>query len=170
VKSAWIAILLVTCAASCGRRPSETPITQEVVNSAPPVVLPPSAMRIEWKQPAVPAGVAAGSTFPMNIEIRNAGDQTWPVANSKPEYAAGRYAVRLSYRWCASRGMDCPYFEIRRELSAPLEPGGTQTIGFLITAPPKPGAYELQFDAVQELVAWFGDQGNNRLTIPLQVE
>ena len=127
-------------------------------------------MQIRWSKPIVPARVTPGLTFPMAIEITNAGDRAWPAANSAPQYTGGQFAVRLSHRWCAQRGRDCPEFAVRHELPASLAPGQTVRIGVVVTAPSKPGSYELQFDAVQELVAWFSRRGSERLILPLDVK
>ncbi len=165
------AVALIVLMGGCGRRPAESPPAQERVAADPAAIaLPVEAMQIRWSKPVVPARVTRGGTFPLAIEITNAGDRAWPAANSAPQYAGGQFAVRLSHRWCAERGRDCPGFDVRHELPASLPPGQTARIGIVVTAPPEPGSYELQFDAVQELVAWFSRRGSQRLIIPLAVE
>ncbi|HJQ38114.1 MAG TPA: hypothetical protein VKB93_13335 [Thermoanaerobaculia bacterium] len=134
------------------------------------IALPAEGMNIRWNEPMVPARVTPGLTFPMAIEITNAGNRAWAAANSAPEYTGGQFAVRLSHRWCAQSGRDCPGFDLRHDLPASLPPGQTARIGIVVTAPSKPGSYELQFDAVQELVAWFSRRGSQRLIIPIDVQ
>lgn len=127
-------------------------------------------MRIQWKAPVLPAHIKAGMTFPLAVEVRNIGDAVWPAAESAPAYHYGRFAVRISHRWCGTHGIDCADFRSRFNLTASLRPGQWQTIPTVITAPPAAGDYELQFDALQEMVAWFGNVGARRLFVPVHVE
>jgi hypothetical protein len=39
-----------------------------------------------------------------------------------------------------------------------------------VVAPAAPGDYALQFDLVQENVAWFEDRGAHRFLVPVRVE
>ena len=169
MKNVLIVFLLAASVVGCGRRVGP-PVTQDDVAAIAPVTLAPDDMRIEWKKPAAPDRVAPYAAFHLVLEIRNAGNQTWPATDSGPPYMGGKYAVRLSHRWCEEGGKVCPEFTARHELPASLEPGASQTLTILITAPEKPGSYVLQFDAVQEIVNWFSNAGAERLSIPIRVE
>ena len=118
----------------------------------------------------LPTRITRGMTFLLTIAVKNAGGQVWPAADATPTNKGGQFSVRLSHRWCGAHGIDCPGFLSRFNLLAPLPPGQWQTVPAMVTAPPVPGDYELQFDAVQEMVAWFGDNGAPRLLVPVHVE
>lgn len=173
--AAWFSL----CVLQCGRRAADPaaaqapapPVTTttSAASTDQPKALTPAGMAIEWKEPALPPNIMPGATFTLLLEIRNAGREEWPAANSSPAYREGRYAVRLSHRWCGSRGSDCPQFESRHELTESMPPGSSQTLLLILTAPAKPGLYELQFDVVQELVAWFSQHHSRPLVIPVRV-
>ncbi|PYQ27682.1 MAG: hypothetical protein DMF56_18910 [Acidobacteria bacterium] len=127
-------------------------------------------MKIQWKPLVLPPRIAHGMTLSLGVEVRNAGDELWPAAESTPAYRRGQFSVRISHRWCGAHGIDCPGFLSRFNLTASLPPEQWQTIPAVITAPPSAGDYELQFDAVQEMVGWFGNTGARRLLVPVHVE
>ena len=165
-------------AGACGRRPASPERLAAAKRAAAAAaadesalrVLKPPALKIEWKEPVLPPRITRGMMFPLAIEVRNAGNEVWPAANSSPAYAGGRYSVRISHRWCGDRGIECPGFLTRFNLTKPLPPGEWQTIQASITAPPEPGFHELQFDALQELVTWFSTHGGKRLLIRVRIE
>lgn len=128
-------------------------------------------MKLEWGNVILPKRIEAGRLVPISIDVRNAGDEEWPASDSSPVYRNGAYAVRLCHRWCGDRGVDCPPgFLSRFNLTRSLPPGERQTIHFAIDAPSRPGWYELQFDALQELVGWFSGQGLEHLRVRVKVE
>lgn len=176
---ALILSMMLGIMTGCGRQPAETSAPTNAASNAgstaaAPVEVPPflspSALKIEWREPVLPARIAPGATFPLVVEIKNVGDAEWPAANSAPAYQSGKYAVRLSHRWCGARGVDCPTFSVRHDLPKSLPPGGSLAVGMVVTAPSEPGSYELQFDAVEELVTWFSSSGAARLVIPVRVQ
>jgi hypothetical protein len=169
-------VLIAICVlAACGRRPAIDPPAPAAPNAATettaeaPRTLPPSAMKLEWTTPVLPPHIEPGKTFPLAVEVKNVGDETWPASDSSPAYKNGAYAVRISHRWCGDRGIDCPGFLTRFNLTKSLPPGEKQTINITIEAPAKPGWYELQFDAVQELVGWFSGQGLEQMRMRVRV-
>lgn len=132
--------------------------------------LPDSAFRVEWTAGEVPAEVGAGETFSVDLSVRNAGDRTWPDLRTADPSATGALAVRLSHRWWdETMTHSVGDWVGREELPGPLAPGASAKLRVSVKAPPQPGAYLLQFDLVQELVAWFGDKGAAQLTFPVRV-
>lgn len=139
--------------------------------SQAPRPLPDSAFKVEWAKPEIPAELRKGEAFTAKIVVKNVSDQTWPDIKTADPAATGSSAVRLSHRWW-DRSMKKPIggWVGRAELSAPVPPGGTATFTVTVTAPPDADAYVLQFDLVQELVAWFQDKGAADLTVPVTVK
>lgn len=52
----------------------------------------------------------------------------------------------------------------------PVPPGETANFTIVVTPPTEPGKYQLQFDLVHELVAFFSSKGAEKLTVPVTVE
>jgi hypothetical protein len=147
-----------------------------------PVPLPDSAFSVTWQRvvwrkmdwPAmrwVATGVLDG-LHPRErvlalVTVRNAGDRAWPDAAAADPARSGIYAVRLAYRWRRVSGWG-PYEE-RADLREPLAAGQAAAVWIPVIAPPEPGDYVLQFDLVQERIAWFADKGADRLLLPARV-
>lgn len=147
-----------------------------------PAPLPDSAFRVTWQRvvwrkmdwPAmrwVATGVLDG-LHPRErvlalVTLRNAGDRVWPDAAAADPARSGIYAVRLAYRW--RRASVWGPYEERADLREPLAAGQAAAVWIPVIAPPEPGAYLLQFDLVQEGIAWFADKGADRLLLPARV-
>lgn len=131
--------------------------------------LPDSAFRIEWGNVDVPRSMQPEGVALASVTFRNASPDTWPDRKSSGGSPPGAGAVRLSYRWwTAGSPLPTPY-EARADLRAPLRPGDSATLSILVKAPKQPGEYRLQFDLVQELVAWFEEKGVASPRIPVSV-
>lgn len=181
-----LSILAGLGALSCGREPASSPEPTSVSASGvasvptgglkpPPVPkglepLPESAFRVEWGKPKLPAPLRAGQVSPVTISVKNPSDSKWPSKGSLDPGWAGAGAVRLSYRWMKPPSKPITPFFDRIDLPNPLAPGESVELTASIKGPAKPGDYELQFDLVQESVAWFGDKKATRLTIPVKVD
>ncbi|HEY6324109.1 MAG TPA: hypothetical protein VJA16_21410 [Thermoanaerobaculia bacterium] len=149
-----------------------------------PVPLPDSAFKVAWQRvvwrkmdwPAmrwVATGVLEG-LHPRErvlalVTLRNAGDRAWPDAAAADPARSGIYAVRLAYRWRRAASGWGPY-EKRADLREPLAAGDAAVIWIPVIAPPEPGDYLLQFDLVQERIAWFADKGADQLLLPARVK
>ncbi len=153
--------------------------------SAPPAPapLPDSAFRVEWQRVVwgkmgwpyghwVATGILEGlqprERVLALVTLRNAGDHTWPDAAAADPARSGIYAVRLAYRWRRPAGWGS--YEERADLREPLAAGQAATIWIPVIAPAEPGDYQLQFDLVQERIAWFADKGAARLLLPARVD
>jgi hypothetical protein len=176
---ASIPVLVVLVSAGCGRRAQEAqtagPAAQESTATQPTPPpgrpLPDSAFRVNWGKHNVPSTLAAGATVRVNITVRNDSDTTWPDPRTADASETGAYAVRLSYRWLHETD-DTPAQDdqSRLDLPAPLAPGESVTLTVPVTVPGRTGRYRLQFDLVQELVAWFEAKGAARLIVPVTVQ
>jgi hypothetical protein len=57
----------------------------------------------------------------------------------------------------------------RTSLEQDLDPGESAIVPLVIEAPGQPGRYILEFDMVEEEVAWFGDLGSPTLQLQVRV-
>jgi hypothetical protein len=134
----------------------------------PASFLPDEGYRVEWVTNSMPRVVKAGSPMQVEVTVRNVGIALWPDLESTGDEPRG--AIRLAYRWIPGPSGSPPsYARVRGNLLAPLPPGKSATLGLEVVAPPTPGAYHIQFDLVQEFIAWFESMGATRLIIPVQV-
>ena len=96
---------------------------------------------------AVPA-LKANQTVTIGIKLLNASSSNWP--------ANGIY--HLAYHWKA--GAAYAVFDGERTfLPTAVASGGSIALNAKVVAPGKPGVYVLQWDLVQEGVAWFSQKG-----------
>ena len=160
--------LLSVAAGSCSRSP-ERGLALFSSQPAPAVQpLPDEGFRVEWVSNTVPGTVKAGSRTPVRITFKNVGAAVWldPASTGNRPPDAG--AVRIAYRWLPSGRRPLGY-EGRVNLASPLPPGQSVTLDVSVSAPSEPGAYRLQFDLVQEFVAWFQGMDAPRLIVPVRV-
>ena len=156
-------------ATDCGRPPDRGP-TLFAARPAPTVQpLPDAGFRVEWVSNTIPMEVKAGSKTAVTVTFKNVGIAVWLDPRSTGHEPPQAGAVRLSYRWLPSGGRPLGYAVERIDLRGPLAPGQAATLAVSVSAPPKPGAYRLQFDLVQEFVAWFEAMDATRLIIPVHV-
>jgi len=104
-----------------------------------------------------PRFLVASREIVVPLEVSNRGSEPWNPA-----------AVHLSYHWVwfiprelphRSR-WNLPYQEgIRSELPAPVAPGARTPVEGRLLAPAYPGLYWLQWDMVEEGLAWFSQEG-----------
>ncbi len=130
--------------------------------------LPDSAFRVQWDLSSVPGRMKAGQTVRVPVKVRNLGTVKWPDPSSLSAQPVGALAVRLSSRWKTDRG-GLTDWSARADLRQPLTPGKQTTLMINVAAPKKPGRYTLQFDLVQELVAWFSDRGAEEAMVFVEV-
>ena len=162
---------LAAVAASC--RPERPERAAEPPPPPPPVVyapkpLPDEGYRVEWVANTMPGVMKASSRTQVEVTVKNVGIVLWPDIKSTGNKPPG--AVRIGYRWLPGPTRSPPsYGYFRGNLPAPLPPGQSATIGLQVMAPPMPGAYRIQFDLVQEFIAWFESKDATRLIIPVRV-
>lgn len=165
-------MLAISLVGGCGRRPqSEAPeAAPEDSPGTPSSALPDSAFAVRWGKVDLPSSLPAGKVVPVSVSFTNQGETAWPDADTVDASRPGAYAVRLSYRWLGAEGPPVADYKDRIDLSQPLSPGETATLVVEVEVPVKSGSYRLQFDLVQELIAWFEAKGAPTLIIPVKVE
>lgn len=129
-------------------------------------VLPDGAFQLEWTRVDLPVRARPGQRIGAVVRVRNVGEAAWPANGRGRELS-----VRLSHRWF--RGTDAllaaGYGANRAELRRPVRPGDAIDVSATLVAPSDPGDYVVQFDLLQEGVAWFGDKGAARKYALVQV-
>jgi len=132
--------------------------------------LPNDAFAVQWGFSPIPKTWKAGSIQTISVTFRNASDVIWPDPRSADPSASGAYAVRVTFHWVERGANSGPEgHNPRADLLEPLPPGASTTLPIAVRAPTTPGAYDLEFDLVQELIAWFRDKGAQSLKIPVKV-
>ena len=169
-----LSFVLLALATACGHdtgkggTPGASPST---ANSADTVTaLPDTAYRLEWGTVTAPPSMLTGEKALVSVTVKNTSPNVWPDPKMAGGTPPGTGAVRLSYRWWSPGSPIASTYETRVDLRAPVGPGESATMAILVTAPPKSGAYKLQFDLVQELVSWFEEKGAPTKIIPVQVK
>ena len=133
--------------------------------------LPDATFRVEWLGHDVPAVMTPGSIHGVTVTLRNASPLPWPDPDSTGQNPPEAGAVRLASRWRAGAASSpAPAWEpARADLRRLVLPGQIVTVRATVTAPPKVGDYALEFDLLQELIAFFGDKGGATLVVPVRV-
>jgi hypothetical protein len=170
--AAWVvSAALVGFFPSCrGRKPAEG--AASATPSIPAVQpLPDEAYRVEWVANTVPPIMKPGASATVTVTIKNVSAVSWPGPNSSGSGPSGAGAVRLGQRWWSPTA-PIPIGEAptRADLEHGLGPGESATLQVVVTAPTSPGEYQLEFDLIQELVAWFGRKGAATALVPVRVE
>jgi hypothetical protein len=109
--------------------------------------------------------VKRGALFSLDAEVKNISTVTWRSLSG----TSGKYRLNLSYRWSSSSKTPLGGFDPRFPLPHDLDPGEAASFSLSVKAPDTPGIYNLQFDMVQELVAWFHDKGSKLAQIRVEV-
>ena len=154
-------LVFAAVATACGRSSEEESRPLRKPLPAPQLMaLPDSAFKVTWGLVKQPDRLKAGETARFEVTFTNASDQVWPDVPRAADPATGAGAVRLSYRVRRPQdGSVTRNYLNRADLSAPLSPGAVTTLPFDVELPGEPGTYEVQFDLVQEQVAWFETKG-----------
>jgi hypothetical protein len=131
------------------------------------VPLPETAYFVEFVESQIPTTLKLEEFRKIPVTIKNLGDTPWPHLPG-PE---GGYEVNLGYHWLDNRGNIVVWDGERTSLPFDLLPGAVVTLEANVKAPETPGKYQLQFQLVQERVAWFGDdKGADTLTANVEIK
>ncbi len=104
----------------------------------------------------------AGTVKRVPIAVHNLGRIAWN--------ARGSQSVAVSYHWLDPTGTNILIWDgARTALTGNVNPGSSQNELVWIKAPSKAGRYILQWDMVQEDVAWFSVFSPGRVQIPVLV-
>jgi hypothetical protein len=102
----------------------------------------------EYEDFPVDLTMEAGGSARIPLTIRNRGNLAWS--------AQGSQSVVVSYHWLDPNGEKILLWEgSRTALPADVEPGAALKMEPLVIAGSKPGRYILQWDMLQEKIAWF---------------
>jgi hypothetical protein len=116
---------------------------------------------IDWNVSASPEIVSANAIFELEVEATNASEAPWRHK--------GAPRVQLSYHWLDAEGGSAVREGQRSELPSMIQPGESASVRMEVLAPPTPGRYVLELDAVRERVSWFS-RANPDATYRIEVE
>ncbi len=106
--------------------------------------------------------VEAGKLVRVPLALRNTGRVLWR--------SHGRQAVAVSYHWMDASAANYLIWDgARTELPADVAPGKIIEVMSWILAPRRPGRYVLQWDMLQEEVAWFSIFAPSKAQVNVQV-
>lgn len=126
--------------------------------------VPPSSMRALVEVDVLTRGsldVGPGALVPFRVAVTNLSDLAWRATKAHP--------INVGNHWLYSTGVMVAYDGARTGLPAVLEPGARAHVEIVVSAPTVPGTYRLQFDVVQEGVAWFATCGSQLAELTLSV-
>ncbi|MBK5274133.1 MAG: glycosyltransferase family 2 protein [Desulfuromonadales bacterium] len=93
----------------------------------------------------------AGNTLTVPVTVKNLSEATWPAFSSD--------AVRLSYHLRDENGKAVAWDGLRTTLPGNLRVGKSAKLDAVVQLPENRGSYILEWDLVQESVAWFSSKG-----------
>jgi len=136
-----------------GTRPLELAlvVTDEVPSSDEPGLL--RAM-LGVPDGGAPLRAAAGSSFPLRVQVRNVGNTLWLAERSH----AGQVRLGAHLMDAARIMLDFDYLRVR--LPRDLGPGDGVELLAAVPVPDAPGHYTLELDMVAEAISWFGPSGS----------
>ncbi len=127
--------------------------------------LPDSAFKAQLSVADLPASMRTGQKYVVRVTLRNESAVTWP--GRQP---AWQYQITVGDRWLNEKRTTINELDGRVALDDDLAPGEVAVLSLPITAPPAAGNYILQFDAIQEGVAWFSEKGSGALNLRIKVD
>lgn len=154
------AFALVLWSAGCGNEPAGTG------RPSTPPPLPQTGFKAEIRVEQAPSKLKVNESVVLDVTVRNFGNAVWPHQGGP----AAAHGVLLSYHWLSADGSRVLIDGIRTNLPSDLAPGTQVALRSTIKAPDKPGAYILEFDMVQEAVAWFKERGSKAVRLSVAVE
>jgi hypothetical protein len=104
-----------------------------------------------------PTALPAGEGGYLRLLVRNAGEGTWPPDR----------LLSVADHWYRDGEPTC-WDDGRAALPA-LALGESAVLSLRITAPSRPGRYEVEIDVVQEAVAWWADHGSPTVRRSIEV-
>jgi hypothetical protein len=108
-----------------------------------------SAFGATYDVGGTPGTLKAGATASnVPIKVTNGSNQTWGAGSN----------IHLAYHWVQG-GATVVFDGERTWLPAAVSPCGTILLQAKLKAPPAPGSYVVEWDMVQEGVAWFSTKG-----------
>jgi tRNA (mo5U34)-methyltransferase len=115
-----------------------------------------------------PTTCRPGDHLEYRVNLVNQGSAPW---RARPEQGSDEGVVRLGAHLLPPDDGDIPVWDFGRgDLDSDVPPGGDASVGIVLTAPERPGAYQVEFDMVAEQVAWFEDRGSPVIRADLRVD
>ncbi|HEX6506346.1 MAG TPA: class I SAM-dependent methyltransferase [Chloroflexota bacterium] len=105
------------------------------------------------------AALEAGSRRAVTVLVRNVSDEIWPITAP----------IQVGNHWLDRHGSVLVVDDGRAPLPGDMRPGDERSVGVWVTAPAVPGRYILEFDLVEEQVAWFGAHNSMTARIPVDI-
>jgi uncharacterized protein YkwD len=113
-----------------------------------------SAPGVQYTTINQPSSFGAGGTNSYSVTLTNTGNTSWPATGTTPVHLAIHFATGGG-GWGTS-GTEATWLtNLRVSLPSDVAPGASITLGVSVTAPSQPGTYILEYQLVQENVAWF---------------
>ncbi len=104
--------------------------------------------RVEYRDYPAELKLQAGKLVKVPLTIRNDGTIPWR--------ARGPQSVAVTYHWLDAAGKTILVWQgVRSEIPSDVEPGGTVELEAWVAPPASPGSYAMQWDMLQQDVAWF---------------
>jgi hypothetical protein len=126
-----------------------------------PVSVSSSPLAASYSVSGQPGGFAHGQTASYQVTVTNTGTTTWTAGGSTPfhlgiHFAAGSGGYPTSGPWATDQ---------RFALPSDVTPGQSVTLSVSVTAPGSAGPYILEYELVQESVAWFKQYLDNPVSV-----
>jgi hypothetical protein len=112
----------------------------------------------------LPTTLASGAHLPLWLEVRNAGNATWPGLSVAP-----RGTVEIQARWRDARTGEVVVEGAPLPLGRDLGPGETMLAQVNVLAPAAPGDYLLEVALEQSGHGWFDELGGEAVVLRGQV-
>ncbi len=154
------AFAIVLGSAGCGNESGGTG------RPSTPPPLPQTGFKAEIRVEQPPSKLKVNESVVLDVTVRNLGNAVWPHRGGP----AAVHGVVLSYHWLPADGSRVLVDGIRTNLPSDLAPGSQVALRATVKAPDNPGAYILEFDMVQEAVAWFRERGSKAVRLSVAVE
>ena len=100
------------------------------------------------------------------MQVKNSSSFLWPAKGT----ADGSYGICLAYHVLDAKGNRIAFDCSRTPLPFDLGAGMQIEMQVPVTLPAQPGKYCVEFDMVQEKVAWFAAKGSQPKRIYIQVK
>jgi SAM-dependent methyltransferase len=124
--------------------------------------VPASAMRAHVQvSPHGPVDVGPAAVAAFTVTVTNLSSVTWHDGPGRE--------INVGNHWLDAHGELVRQDDVRVKLPTPLAPGASATIDMRIVCPPAFGVHRLEFDVVQEGVAWFGTCGSEPAKVILRI-
>jgi hypothetical protein len=109
-----------------------------------------------------PIRLRADNMYQTRVVLENRGTQRWETISPYPIY--------LSYHWWTTDGELVEWDGLRTPLRRALNPTDMLAHRVRFVTPAEPGNYILEWDLIQENLAWFGERGGITLRVDVLVE